>query len=298
VTRLGSIVTFPSWSPDGTRLSFYAYKNGVLDLWSVGADGSDPRQLTRGLASEQQQQCTFACHVAPFSPDGSRLAYSTTGRSEVWTMRASDGSDLQRVSPESDAGSSHFPIYLADGRLLYVTEHITPGQAWTDIWAVPPGGGQTRQPLMQDVQAQGPFSVSADGQWLLFFSPRGGNFDIYRVPIDDEGREAMKIRSGETELSPALHARLAAQAGPDATAQNGTQAGAQAGAQSSAPPGVVGNPQVVATVAAPGASAAAEQPGPSSAPYFLVGAGVLVAMWLTVEGVRWSRRRARRRSTG
>jgi Tol biopolymer transport system component len=95
-------------------------------------------------------------------------------------MRASDGGDLQRVSPESEAGSSHFPIYLADGRLLYVTEHITPGQAWTDIWAVPPGG-QQRQPLMQDVQAQGPFAISADGQWLLFFSPRGGNFDIYRV---------------------------------------------------------------------------------------------------------------------
>jgi Tol biopolymer transport system component len=290
VTRLGSIATFPSWSPDGSRLSFYAYKSGVLDLWSVGADGSDPRQLTRGLASEQQQQCTFACHVAPFSPDGSRLAYSTTGRSEVWTMRASDGGDVQRVSPEADVGGSHFPIYLADGRLLYVTEHITPGQAWTDIWAVQPGSTAPRQPVMQDVQAQGPFAISADGKWLLFFSPRGGNFDIYRVPLNDEGREAMKIRSGATELSPALHTHLAG--------QTGAATSAQAGAQGSAPAGAPGNAQVVATVAAPAAPSDTEPPGPSVAPYFLLAAGVLVVMWLTVEGLRWSRRRARRRTPG
>jgi Tol biopolymer transport system component len=284
VTRLGAIATFPSWSPDGKQLSFYIYRGGVLDLWSVGADGSSPRQLTNGLASEQQQQCTFACHVAPFSPDGRRLAYSTTGRSEVWTMRASDGGDLQRISPEAEAGSSHFPIYLADGRLLYVTEHITPGQAWTDIWSVRPDGAEPRQPLMQDVQAQGPFAISADGQWLLFSSPRGGNFDIYRVPLTTEGQEAMKVRSGETEPSPALLAKQASQAGP----QMGAQANAQAGAQT--------NAQVVATVSAPPGQPGTSQPATSPAPYFLFGAGGLVAMWLAIEGVRWSRRRSRRRA--
>jgi Tol biopolymer transport system component len=266
VTQLGSIATFPSWSPDGARLSFYAYRSGVLDLWSVGVNGSDPRQLTVGLASEQKQQCTFACHAAPFSPDGTRLAYSTTGRSAVWTMRASDGGDLTRVSPDGDLGSSHFPIYLADGRLLYITEHVTPGQAWTNIWAVRPGSDEPRQAVAQDVQAQGPFAISADGQWLLFSSPRGGNFDVYRVPLTAEGREAMKVRSGETEPSPALHARLASQA-------DAPSGGVQASPQT--------NPRVIATV---------------SAPLFLGAAGSLVVLWLAVEGVRWSRRRSRRRA--
>jgi hypothetical protein len=143
---------------------------------------------------------------------------------------------------------------------------------------------------MQDVQAQGPFAISADGQWLLFFSPRGGNFDIYRVPLNDEGREAMKIRSGATELSPALHAQLAG--------QTGAATGVAAGAQSSAPAAAPGNAQVVATAPAPSAPAEADQSSPSAAPYFLLAAGALVAMWLAVEGLRWGRRRARRRSTG
>jgi Tol biopolymer transport system component len=292
VTKLGTIATFPSWSPDGKQLSFYSYRGGVLDLWAVGVDGSNPKQLTRGLASEQQQQCTFACHAAPFSPDGNRLAYATTGRSEVWTMRASDGGDAQRVSPEADASGSHFPIYLADGRLLYVTEHVTPGQAWTDVWSVRPDGSEPRQPVMQDVQAQGPFAISADGQWLLFASPRGGNFDIYRVPINDEGKDAMKVRSGETEPAPSLHAKLAGQAG--------SQAGAQAAAPAAGPSGQAGNAQVISTppslTAPPGALSETSQPSPSAAPYLLLAAGGLVALWLAVEGVRWSRRRSRLRA--
>src|SRR5437870_5193815 len=97
LTNDGASDIRPVWSPAGTRLSFYVYRNGTLDLWSVGVDGSNARPLTNGLASEQKNQCTFACHVAPWSPDGSRLAYSTAGQAEVWTMRASDGSDAVRV---------------------------------------------------------------------------------------------------------------------------------------------------------------------------------------------------------
>ena len=210
VTRLGAVASFPSWGPDGT-ISFYLYRDGVLDIWLVGSDGSNPRRLTTGLASEQNNQCTFACHSATWSPDGRRLAYAAADQAQVWTMRASDGGDPVRVSSDGDGGRSHFPEYLADGRLTYVTEHVTPGRSWTDVWAIGPGGPESRDAVLKDVQAQGPFEFSSDGQWMLFSSPRSGNFDIFLVPLTPEGKEALKVQSANADPAPALAARESGQ---------------------------------------------------------------------------------------
>jgi Tol biopolymer transport system component len=271
VTGLGAIASFPSWSPDGAMISFYVYQAGELDLWVVGADGSNPRKLTNALASERRSQCTFACHAAPWSPDGSRIAYSAAGDSQVWTMRATDGADAIRVSPDGGPGRSHFPTYFPDGRLLYVTEHVTPGRAWTDVWVAPNGGGQP-QPVLEDVQAQGPFAISQDGQWMLFSSPRGGNFDIYRVPLNVDGKEAMKVKSAETEPAPSLHAQVAAQRPPEASVQRPAEA------------------------PTPGVGPVGSEPTQPAYALPLLGLGALVALWLTVEGVRWQRRRSRQPS--
>src|SRR5258708_32773471 len=94
-------------------------------------------------------------------------------------------------------------MYMADGRLAYVTEHINPGQSWTDIWAITPGSNQPPTALLQDVQVQGPFDFSPDGQRLLFSSPRNGNFDIYAATLAAAGKDPLKKLSRETERAPA-----------------------------------------------------------------------------------------------
>jgi Tol biopolymer transport system component len=35
ITHLDAFANFASWSPDGTRLSFYVYQKGTLDVWTV-----------------------------------------------------------------------------------------------------------------------------------------------------------------------------------------------------------------------------------------------------------------------
>ncbi len=291
VTQVGGFASFPTWSPDGTRLSFYVYQNGALDLWTVNKDGTRALQMTQVLASENKNQCTFACHGAAWSPDGSRLAYADGDQTHVYTMRSDDGTDQQKVSADDPTGRSHFPEYLADGRLAYVTEHINPGQSWTDIWAITPGSAQQPTALLQDVQVQGPFEFSPDGQKLLFASPRNGNFDIYVATLDAAGKDALKTLSSETDLSPALAA-----AGHPA----GLSTSGQSSATSSSSSSVTGSPGSPPVASGPAASTQDNGTGILPAgisPYIIALAGLAV-LWAAVEGVVIARRRSRRRVSG
>jgi Tol biopolymer transport system component len=290
ITNLGAFSSFPSWSPDGARLSFYVYQKGALDLWTINKDGSTAVQMTQTLASENKSQCTFACHGAAWSPDGSRLAYADGDQTHVYTMRSDDGTDQQKVSADDPTGRSHFPLYLKDGRLAYVTEHINPGQSWTDIWAIVPGSGQQPDALLQDVQVQGPFEFSPDGQKLLFASPRNGNFDIYVATLDAAGKDALKKLSSQTDLSPAL----AAAGHPTGLSTTGQTVPAQQAASSS---GVITTQPSAA--AAPPTSNSTSGTGILPAgvsPYVLALAGLAV-VWAGVEGVMIARRRSKRRGT-
>ncbi len=199
VTRLGNIATFPSWSPDGTRIAFYVYKatppadsgpfTGSMDVWASQRDGSGLVQMTKGLAREENNQCTFACHSVRWSPDGSRLAFSDGDLARVLVMSAIQPGTPQPVSPTGER--SHFPVFLSNGQILYITEHLLLDQSWTDLWLQQPDAGATRDQLAQGILAQGPFEFSADGKQLLFASPRSGNFEIYAVTLDAEGKAAL-----------------------------------------------------------------------------------------------------------
>jgi Tol biopolymer transport system component len=298
VTNLGGFASFPTWSPDGSRLSFFVYQNGALDLWTVNKDGTRALQMTQTLASENKSQCTFACHGAAWSPDGAHLAYADGDQKNVYTMRSDDGTDQQKVSVDDPTGRSHFPEYLADGRLAYVTEHINPGQSWTDIWALVPGANQPPAALLQDIQVQGPFEISPDGQKLLFASPRNGNFDIYVATMDKAGQDALKTLSSQTDLSPAL-ANAGHPAGLSTTGQStsvtttGSTAGSGAangsGAVAAAAPAAAGVPQ----------SASSGDSGilPSGLSPYIAALAALAVVWALVEGVMIARRRARKRGS-
>jgi len=192
ITKLGGIASFPSWSPDGKRIAFYVYQAGSMDVWAAMTDnGSNPLRLTHNLATEENNQCTFACHSVAWSPDSNRLALSDGDSSRVLLMSAVGGAQTP-ISPPDER--SHFPVYLPDGRLVYVTEHISQDQSWTDLWLVDPNSGAPRNEVAREVQVQGPFEFNADASQILFASPRTGNFEIYAVTLDDAGKAALATK--------------------------------------------------------------------------------------------------------
>lgn len=102
----------PTWSADGTSLAF----DNDGELFLVGVDGTDPRNLTN----------TFDVYESSpaWSPDGERIAFVRAadgdGSSEIWTMSPT-GTDLTLM-----AGGELRPLFSAvwspDGQYLLI-EH-------------------------------------------------------------------------------------------------------------------------------------------------------------------------------
>lgn len=105
------------------RVLFSSDRSGEWRIWTVNADGSGMRQLTRGTPEDSD--------VDPaFSPDGSAILFTST-RGEatgVWRM-LSDASELERICGGDQAEWSPDGkqiTFRRDGRIL--TRHLASGR--------------------------------------------------------------------------------------------------------------------------------------------------------------------------
>lgn len=115
----------PTWSPDGTRIAYHIATDqgdsypSPLRIWIVGADGSDPEELATPAGEDAAD--------ADWSPDGSRIVYSTVGFRESEGRQVDpkissinpDGTDVQLLC-DGDTGGCMAPSWTPDGRhILY-----------------------------------------------------------------------------------------------------------------------------------------------------------------------------------
>jgi Tol biopolymer transport system component len=94
----------PTWSPDGSRIAYYAYRDGDYDLWTAKADGSDARQLTHGEFDDREPS---------WSPDGKSIAFASErgGGYDIWTVDVATGALTQLTKgPREDRA----PAWSAD----------------------------------------------------------------------------------------------------------------------------------------------------------------------------------------
>jgi len=119
--------TWPSWSPDGTRITYQAHADSWnRHIWVMNNDGSNKIQLTSGSAVD----------VYPvFSPDGTKIAFSRWGfrgdRCDLMIMNA-DGTDARRVTfsgvPGMIEGTFEEPQWSKDGtKLIFIYREGTTG---------------------------------------------------------------------------------------------------------------------------------------------------------------------------
>ena len=129
------------------RILYSSINNGRVDLWSMGADGSNPTQLTFNNGNAR----------FPVS-DGHTIVFQVEkdGRSNVWRMNP-DGSNLQQVT-HGDADL--FPWLTPDGKwIIYSSARL----GTMALWKVPSTGGSPER-LGDYIGIGG--SVSPDGKWF------------------------------------------------------------------------------------------------------------------------------------
>ncbi|PYR34494.1 MAG: hypothetical protein DMF90_17000, partial [Acidobacteria bacterium] len=134
LTNNPAIDVSPTWSPSGTQIAFNSDRTGTPQIWVMGADGLQQRQLTHEpyadrptwsaapfneiaytartgpgndlkileLATGAVRQLTFGegSNESPtFAPNGRHLAFMSTraGKAQVFTI-ARDGKDLRQVT--------------------------------------------------------------------------------------------------------------------------------------------------------------------------------------------------------
>ena len=90
----------PNWSPDGTRIVFWAgHETRYGEVWTMDADGTHRKQLT-------EQPAPISSDNPAWSPDGGTIIFDSNRSGttvEIWIMK-SDGGDQRRLIGGLGAG--------------------------------------------------------------------------------------------------------------------------------------------------------------------------------------------------
>jgi TolB protein len=106
VTNNGSINMSPSWSPDGTKLTYTSFRDGKADIFVYNMLTQKTSKLTAGFGNNSG---------ANWHPDGRKIAFSGShsGLTSIFTVNSLDGSD--RKTFISGSGLEVEPAYSPDG---------------------------------------------------------------------------------------------------------------------------------------------------------------------------------------
>ncbi|HYO60952.1 MAG TPA: hypothetical protein VEU29_03535 [Actinomycetota bacterium] len=148
----------PDLSPDGAALAFARVgEDNDYEIWTMGADGSDPAQLTDGPAIDTDPD---------WSPDGTRIAFArmrsgTSGRPGIYVM-ASDGAGVRRIV--DDFRYVGKPEWSPNGRRIAFSAQKN--EDW-DVYSVRADGSRLRRVTRRFGNDLDP-SWSPDGSRIAF----------------------------------------------------------------------------------------------------------------------------------
>lgn len=159
----------PAWSADGRRILFTSYRNNNPDLFSYAIyEGQLIPVSTRGLNT-----------CAAFSPDGSKIAFSSSkeGNTEIYIANP-DGTQARRITNSQAIDTA--PTWAPNGRLLAFTSDRGGSP---QIYIMDAEGTEARRLQPQEGSYNDSAAWSPDGEYVLYVSREGGEFNIVKVGL-------------------------------------------------------------------------------------------------------------------
>ena len=119
----------PRFSPDGRRIAFTSDRDGLTNVWTSRIDGTDLRQISK----EKERDVANPA----WTPDGQYLVARkhfrntrSLGAGEMWLFHIAGGNGLKLTDRRNWEQNATEPIVSNDGRYVYFTEDISPGNGF------------------------------------------------------------------------------------------------------------------------------------------------------------------------
>ncbi len=146
------------WSPDGSRIAFFASEKGELGLWVMNYDGSGRKKLTD--LEKSNAYIGMRGNELCWSPDGKKIAYNAAGPKYYdHTPSPLNPPTGNKVMVVERLGYKAF-YYYSDMRRTYV-------------YLIPADGGRSEQISFGDYDYHS-ISWSPDSKWIACVSNRTG----------------------------------------------------------------------------------------------------------------------------
>lgn len=190
----------PSWSPDGTHITFTRLEDPQRDyrgqIYVMASDGSDQRNISNNTCGDWQPA---------WSPDGTTIALYRISKpgcnGQGIFLMDPDGSNV-RQPPGLDDNALSQPRWSPDGTQLLFMNLF--GPEGTQLEAMDIDGANRHtfpKPTMEDTghkRQDGDGAWSPDGSRIVF----SGDYDLYTMSTDGSSQKRLTTSRAITERDP------------------------------------------------------------------------------------------------
>ena len=187
ITNSPDFESWPTWTPDGTRIGYTRCSDGKCQFISVKPDGSDPVRLL--------EKADVALLSAVWSPDMSHILMSGNiegGFNQIYISEI-DGSNLQKLT--NNLADLYSQTYSPDGLRIAFGQFFGSEQLdKTDIYILNLVNNELDNLTNGIPPYQGSVQWSNFGNWLAFQGEIDGISNIYLIRPD--GSDLIEVTQG------------------------------------------------------------------------------------------------------